>query len=228
MEKEKQESPAKGGFFGKIWNKFGEVAVHLGLVNDSNIEKALAKQATDKPRRRLGETLVAAGKLTKDQVKEVLKIQKEWFGKAMAKEPIVKTGKIWDKFGEVAVYLGLVSDSIVEKALAKQATDKPRRRLGETLVAAGKLTKDQVKEVLRIQKEWFGKATAKKPTAKAGKKTAAKAKPAKKKPVKATATKSPKKKPGKATAKKPTARAGKKTAAKANLSKKKSPKSKNK
>jgi hypothetical protein len=132
-------------------------------------------------------------------------------------------GKIWNKFGEVAVHLGLASDSNVEKALAKQATDKLRRRLGETLVAAGKLTKDQVKEVLKIQKEWFRKATAKKPTAKAGKKTAAKATPVKKEPVKATATatKSPKKKPGKATAKKPTAKAGKKTVVKAKPAKKK-------
>jgi len=137
-------------------------------------------------------------------------------------------GNIWSRFGEVAVQLGLVSDSNIEKALAKQAAEKPRRRIGETLVADGKITADQMKEVLRIQKEGSRKATAKKPTAKAGKKTVTKAKPAKKKPVKATATKSPKKKPGKATAKKLTAKAGKKTTAKANLSKKKLPKPKNK
>lgn len=58
MEKEKRESPAKGGFFGKVWNRFGEVAVQLGLVSGSNIEKALLKQKADQHRRRLGETLV--------------------------------------------------------------------------------------------------------------------------------------------------------------------------
>ncbi len=77
MEKEKRESPAKGGFFGKVWNRFGEVAVQLGLASDSNIEKALAKQEADRPRRRLGETLVDDGKITADNVKEVLRIQKE-------------------------------------------------------------------------------------------------------------------------------------------------------
>lgn len=124
-------------------------------------------------------------------------------------------GQIWNRFGEVAVQLGLVSASNIEKALAKQATDQPRKRIGKTLVDDGKITTDQVKEVLRVQKERFRKAPAKKPTAKAGKKAAIKTKPAKKKPAKATA-------------KKPTAKAGKKTVAKAKLSKKKSPKPKNK
>lgn len=151
-------------------------------------------------------------------------------------------GQIWDRFGEVAVRLGLVSNSNIEKALAKQATDQPRKRIGKILVDAGKITMDQVKEVLKVQKEWFRKAQAKKPTAKAGKKAAIKTKPAKKKPVKATAkkptakagkktvakAKPAKKKSAKATAKKATAKAGKKTATKAKLSKKKSPKPKNK
>ncbi len=78
MEKEKRDSPAKGGFFGKVWNRFGEVAVQLGLVSDSNIEKALAKQETDQPRRLLGETLVDDGMITADDVKKILGIQKEW------------------------------------------------------------------------------------------------------------------------------------------------------
>ena len=88
MEKEKQESPAKGGIFGSIWNKFGEVAVQLGLVSDSNIEKALAKQAAGQPGKRIGETLVDDGKLTADQVKKVLRTQKKGSRKATAKKPI--------------------------------------------------------------------------------------------------------------------------------------------
>ena len=77
MGKEKRESPAKGGFLGKVWNKFGEVALQIGLVSVSKIEKSLAKQKTDRLRRRLGETLVNDGKITADNVKEVLRIQKD-------------------------------------------------------------------------------------------------------------------------------------------------------
>ena len=77
MEKEKQEAPAKSGFFGKVWNRFGEVALQLGLVSVSTIEKSLERQNTDRLRRRLGETLVNDGKITADNVKEVLRIQKE-------------------------------------------------------------------------------------------------------------------------------------------------------
>ena len=51
----------------------GEALIRLGFVKPEDVEQALARQATD--RRKLGEILVAAGKVTKDQIDRAMALQ---------------------------------------------------------------------------------------------------------------------------------------------------------
>lgn len=58
--------------FGKRHRRFGEVARRLGLIDDADIRQALREQASANPRRKIGEILVARGKLTPADVECVL------------------------------------------------------------------------------------------------------------------------------------------------------------
>ena len=51
----------------------GEALIRLGFIKPEDVEQALARQATD--RRKLGEILVAAGKVTKDQIDRAMALQ---------------------------------------------------------------------------------------------------------------------------------------------------------
>ena len=65
----------KGGVFGRLWRKFGEVARKLGLVGDADVRAALEEQESSAPRKKIGEILVERGKLTPPDVKRVLEHQ---------------------------------------------------------------------------------------------------------------------------------------------------------
>ena len=88
MERDKPNSGASGGILNRIRMKFGEVAKQLGLVNSSEVKNALAKQASDKPQKLIGEVLVDNRKMTENHVEKVLKVQKEW--ELDAKAPALK------------------------------------------------------------------------------------------------------------------------------------------
>jgi RNA polymerase primary sigma factor len=62
--------------FGRIWQRFGDVAKKLGLVGDADVQSALERQEASSPRKKIGEILVEDGKLSKDHVKKVLSHQK--------------------------------------------------------------------------------------------------------------------------------------------------------
>ena len=175
MEKDKRETPAKGGFFGKVWNRFGEIAVQLGLVSDSNIEKALAKQEAEQPRRRLGETLVDDGKITADNVKEVLRIQKEL---AVGTEALSdEEAKPVKKKSRKAT----ATKSPKRKAGEKAAKAKPAKKKPRKATAKKSPKKKAVKKAAKAKpvRKKSQKATATKPPKKKAVKKAAKAKPAK-------------------------------------------------
>jgi len=145
MEKEKRKSPAKGGFFGKVWNRFGEVAIQLGLVSDLNIEKALAKQEADRPRRLLGETLVDDGKITADNVKEVLRIQKE---------RAVGTEALSDEEAKPArkkTRKATATKPPKKRAVKKTAKAKPARKKTRTPTATKLLKKKAVKKAAKAK-----------------------------------------------------------------------------
>ncbi|HRC08661.1 MAG TPA: hypothetical protein PLV41_10655, partial [Miltoncostaeales bacterium] len=51
----------------------GEALIRLGFVKPEDVEAALARQATD--RRKLGEILMAAGKVSRDQIDRAMALQ---------------------------------------------------------------------------------------------------------------------------------------------------------
>ncbi len=107
---------------------------------------------------------------------------------------------LWDRlkerFGSVAKRLGLAGEGDVDEALDHQedlkASGKPHKKIGEILVAKGKLKGKHVDAVLKEQAKAGGTAAAgKKAAPKAAKKAKAKAAP--KKAAKKPAKKAPKK-----------------------------------
>ena len=57
-----------------------------------------------------------------------------------------------DRLGDILVKHGLVSPTALEKAIADQAT-QPQRRIGDLLVDAGQIKREQLHEYLRHQIE---------------------------------------------------------------------------
>jgi hypothetical protein len=99
---EAREVSAKKGepqhsVFGKIWERFGEVAKRLGLVGDLDVMDALSEQERmPPPRKRIGEILVDGGKLSADHVEQVLQRQRGEDGEAdkkAGKKPEKKAAK---------------------------------------------------------------------------------------------------------------------------------------
>jgi hypothetical protein len=76
MASDKQDSDGHDGIFGRIWERFGDVAKKLGLVGDADVQDALARQQGTIPRKRIGEILMEDGKLSRDHVDQVLDKQK--------------------------------------------------------------------------------------------------------------------------------------------------------
>ncbi len=58
----------------------------------------------------IGETLIAIGAMTKDQVNRVLSLQKQGDSR---------------RFGQIAIEMGFIDDAAIEKYLAKQSKDVP-------------------------------------------------------------------------------------------------------
>lgn len=134
-------------------NRFvGEILVAMGELDPRELELVLSLQRElaepDKAmkiaagvRKMLGEILVLAKKITPEQLALALKEQK----------------RTSEKTGEVLVRLGLVTQREVDAALSIQNTISAgpklstRLRLGELLVAAGYLTREQLDEALGRQ-----------------------------------------------------------------------------
>lgn len=114
------------------------------------------------------------------------------------------------KFGEMAVWLGVISDTDIKDALVVQESGQDDRRIGMVLVDSNKITTKEVNEILNRQAE-FEKFMIAKEEEEADKTTTRKL--AKKRP-KAATKKSGKKKPAKAAAKKKTSKAVTKTSVK--------------
>jgi hypothetical protein len=77
----KDKAAARTEAFGAIAARFGEVAKALGLVMADDLQKALQEQRKPGPsapsRRKIGDILVEKGKITEEDVRRVLKEQRE-------------------------------------------------------------------------------------------------------------------------------------------------------
>ena len=122
---------------------FGTLAVRYHFVLPQQVNEAIELQQryqqSGQTVPRLGEILAQRGYMTNDQVRAVLKGQ-------------TANGSV--RFGEVAIALQFCPDSEVESALIVQNEIKAcggHQRLGEILVARGKLRPHQVHAVLQAQ-----------------------------------------------------------------------------
>ena len=122
MENDRKEPEAKEGFFERMWRKFGEVAKRLGLVSDSDIEEALAKQQSGRPGKRIGEILVEDEKITMDHVDKVLKDQKK--SSKSRKKAVKTTAKKAAKKKAVKTTVKKAAGKKAGKATAKKTAKK--------------------------------------------------------------------------------------------------------
>lgn len=160
-----------------------EVAHEMGLISKEEIEliEQVSEEIPDPKkafqfavglRRKLGELLTLSGKITKKQLNEALRIQRET-GEKIG-EILVKRGYLNERelkaflafqaiqedrefpkrfrIGEILVSLGLVTEEAVSKALEIQKLH-PHKELGEILVESGFLTPKDVKKGLKLQEK---------------------------------------------------------------------------
>jgi len=150
----------------------GQVLVRTGVLEAGELKAALAVQEHlgdleqavrlgAGVRQMLGSLLVEAGKLTAGELEQVLAEQQEAGG----------------KLGEICLRLGIVSEPELSGVLAFQRHQCPDRRhatplrLGELLVCAGHISRDQLVDALRKQavsrkklgEVWSRKATRSRP-----------------------------------------------------------------
>jgi hypothetical protein len=109
----------EGGLFGRLWERFGEVAERLGVVHRKDVAKALADQkkrkASRQPHRKIGTILVEQGKMQKEHVEKVLKEQKK-VAKKMQGKPKKKSAARKKS-----------TKKTTKKAGKKRAKKKPKR-----------------------------------------------------------------------------------------------------
>ena len=130
----------------------GGILVSLGLLDEAALKAVLSiqrdlatlesaiKTAAGSPQR-LGELLVRAGRATNEDIASTLEEQK----------------KTKERLGRILVRRGLVSEKELEAVIAFQQsqTDADRSgrcRLGEILVSANYITREQLDQALRLQK----------------------------------------------------------------------------
>ncbi len=148
MERDKPNSGASGGFLNRIRMKFGEVAEQLGLVNSSEVENALEKQASDNPQRRIGEVLVDDKKITENHVEKVLKAQKEWElgANALSAKEVEQDSRKAQASKPAKAATKKPAKKTVRKKTVKAAAKKPAKKTVKKKAAAKKTPKAATKK----------------------------------------------------------------------------------
>ena len=103
----------------KIDLSFGDIAVKMGLITPSQMEKCLTIQsALDKPKwKPLGLIMAEQGYLTSEQVAMIVNIQK----RNIEIQAIQKRRMVEDNiFGRIAIKFGYATESQVEECLGVQ------------------------------------------------------------------------------------------------------------
>lgn len=131
---------------------FGKIAVSRGFCTQAQIDECLRlqlqMQTPHQPSPKLGQLLVDRGFLTREQLDQVLALQKQNLDLV---DPVVKKRKESVLFGRLVVREGLLPETDVNECLRLQAQPGESRSLGEIMVAQGKLSAEQVKELLGKQ-----------------------------------------------------------------------------
>ena len=135
---------------------FGMIALSMGMINKEQLDESLEAQRESKKPRQLGDIMLERGEMTKEQVSEVLSIQ-EKMGDFTGKQASESTGK--RLLGEILVECAYIDDATLKHALKRQEILRQTGispRLGELLLAVGKLTRDQLRKALVMQSEESG------------------------------------------------------------------------
>ena len=135
------------------WRQLGELLVAQELLTEDELEQALAEQATSG--RLLGQILVANGYLSAFSLARVLSEQHgvqltPEGGAPSADAPAAPTPEqAWRPLGTVLVDLEFLTESQLERALARQREEGGR--LGEILVSRGLLSGAELAQALAEQ-----------------------------------------------------------------------------
>jgi hypothetical protein len=123
---------------------FGAIAVREGFISEAQLRECLRLQNG----RPLGETLVAQGRLTGDQVQAILDIQHVHVAEANTSP---EAGGL---FGQIALSEGFIAPPALHDAVREQLKLRDEGRsepIGEILCRLGHLTPERRQEVLRKQ-----------------------------------------------------------------------------
>jgi hypothetical protein len=130
---------------------FGMVALSMGIITKKQLDECVAIQQESIIPRRLGAVLLARGYVTEGQVREILSIQ----GKS-GETTNLPASKSERKrlLGDILIEHGYINRQTLTAALERQRLLRRtgiNPRLGEILIAIGKITNNQLKEALVTQ-----------------------------------------------------------------------------
>ncbi|MBI3856940.1 MAG: hypothetical protein HY293_14730 [Planctomycetes bacterium] len=129
----------------------GQIALELKLLSREQLQECINHQAGQVQAKPIGVLLVESGFLTPEQLTVVLEEQRRRLQETL---PYAPTQRGAVAFGRLIVERGLVSQEHVNEALRAQqdlAERGIRKRLGELLVEAERLSPDAIPEVLKTQ-----------------------------------------------------------------------------
>lgn len=130
---------------------FGMVALSMGLVTKEQLQECLDIQRDSLLPRQLGGVMMSRGYLTEEQVRDVLAVQ----GKTGETTSLPGSKSERKRLlGQILIDRGYIDENTLTAVLKRQ--DLLRKsgispRLGELLIAIGKITHNQLSEALEVQ-----------------------------------------------------------------------------
>ncbi len=130
---------------------FGMVALSMGFITKAQLQECLDVQRDSLLPRQLGGVIMSRGYMTETQVREVLAAQ----GKTGETTSLPGSKSERKRFlGQILVERGYIDQHTLTAVLKRQALLRKSGispRLGELLIAIGKLTQNQLSEALQMQ-----------------------------------------------------------------------------
>ena len=140
---------AKSGRISK--QLFGMVAMSMGMITQVQLDRCLEIQRKSEKRRQIGEIMLMHGELTREQVEEVLAVQKRMGDAALLP---VDRKEARALIGEIMVEAAYIDEDTLERGLRRQELLRMTGispRIGELLIAFGRLTRAQLEKALAAQ-----------------------------------------------------------------------------
>jgi len=130
---------------------FGMVALSMGVITREQLQECVEIQQQSTVSRKLGAILLSRGYVTESQVREILKVQ----GKTGETTSLPDTKSERKRLlGDILVERGYINRETLTTVLRRQQLLRENGispRLGELLIAIGKITQTQLREALVVQ-----------------------------------------------------------------------------